>query len=372
MDIVPRLEVHYYLQDDSHSLDAVVRNRCEAEFLAAVSYIAQTLGVELRFEATVPAEGGFRDIWRIVVGKASHPLLGTVLIPLVSLVLTQTVNIWNAPPKPNPELEKQQLEINRLIIEHWKLENQLSQLEIQKRERESALASKPSAQPQAGTAATMTVPAPPPMPAAEHPPSAVNDSIPLVSANASGKPLQLQRDLKVVTRRSNFYKHLLAYERATAVGFRVVPVDGPSPDEAITERSQFAAFIMQSNVLEPDVSEALVEIVSPVISEGDMKWKGRRSGEVITFAMNDWAFKQQVFRNEVSFQHGDSIRCVLETDRKLDEAGNEKITGYRVTTVLDKIDGSGKVHETFQGRRKRFADKQPADGQADLFGTTDA
>ncbi|MCX4176708.1 MULTISPECIES: hypothetical protein [Paraburkholderia] len=372
MDIVPRLEVHYYLQDDSHSIDAVVRNRCEAEFLAAVSYITQALGIELRFEATVPVEGGFRDIWRIVVGKASHPLVGTVLIPLLSLVLTQTVNIWNAPPKPNPELEKQQLEINRLNIEHWKLENRLSQLEIQKRERESALVSKPSAKPQAGTAATTAVPASPPMPVPERSSSAVNDSNPVVSTNGGGNTLQLQSDLKVVTRRSNFYKHLLAYERVTAVGFRAIPVGGPAPDEVITERSQFTAFIMQSNVLEPDVSDALIEIVSPVISEGDMKWKGRRSGEVITFAMNDRAFKQQVFRSEVSFQHGDSIRCVLETDRKLDEAGNEKVTGYRVTTVLDKIDGSGKVHETSQGRRKRFADKQPADGQADMFGTKDA
>ncbi|WP_175701387.1 hypothetical protein [Burkholderia ambifaria] len=372
MDNIPRLEVHYYLQDESHAIDAIVRNRCEAEFLAAVSYITQSLGIELRFEATVPAEGGFRDIWRIVLAKAGHPLVGPVFIPLVSLILTQAVNIWNAPPKPNPELEKQQLEINRLTIEHWKLENQHSQLEVQKLERESASTLKQPEQPSAKGAATTVIPASPPAQISERPASSAGAAHSSASAHSDGKPLQLQTAAKVVTRRSNFYKHLLAYDRVTAVGFRAIPVDEPGRGEAVIERSQFNTFILQTNVLEPDVREALIEIVSPVISEGDVKWKGRQNGEVITFSMNDRAFKRQVFRNEVSFQHGDSIRCVLEIDRKLDEAGTERIVGYRVTTVLDKIDGSGGVYETPQGRRKRFANTRPADGQADLFGTGSA
>ncbi|MFL9966598.1 hypothetical protein PQR02_37675 [Paraburkholderia sediminicola] len=368
MDYVPRLEVHYYLQDELHSMDAMVRNRCEAEFLAAVSHITQALGVELRFEATIPEEGGFRDIWRVVASKASNPAVATILIQLLTLAVTQAVNIWIAAPKPNPELEKQQLEINKLTIDHWKLENRRSELEVQKLERESSRTSK-SSEGAVSNGATVTVaPVAPSLTVRELVPSPIGNSTTADSSNAVRKPLQLQMDSKVVTRRSNFYKQLLTYEKVTAVGFLPVLVDRPVPDEAIIERSQFNTFIMQTNALEPEVREAIIEIVSPVISEGNMKWKGRSNGEVISFAMSDRTFKQQVFRTEVSFQHGDSILCVLETDRKLDEVGNETVTGYRVTTVLDKIDGSGTVHETAQGRRKRFADKQPKNDYPDLFG----
>ncbi|MGY6121605.1 hypothetical protein ACW9YQ_14765 (plasmid) [Paraburkholderia strydomiana] len=368
MDYVPRLEVHYYLQDELHSMDAIVRNRCEAEFLAAVSHVAHALGVQLRFEATVPQEGGFRDIWRVVASKASNPAVAAVLIQLLTLAVTQAVNIWNAAPRPNPELEKQQLEINKLTIEHSKLENRRSELEVQKLERESRRTPVPSNEAASNGAAVTVAPRAPSLigPDTVQPP--VGNSTTADSSDAAHKPFQLQMDSKVVTRRSNFYKQLLTYEKVTAVGFRPVPVDRPAPDEAIIERARFNTFIMQTNVLEPDVREATIEIVSPVISEGNMKWKGRSNGENISFAMNDRAFRQQVFRNEVSFQHGDSILCVLETDRKLDEVGNETVTGYRVTTVLDKIDGSGTVHETVQGRRKRFADKHPKDDYPDLFG----
>lgn len=344
-------------------MDAVVRNRCEAEFLAAVSVITQALGVELRFEATVPAEGGFRDIWRILADKSGHPLS----VALLSLILNQAVSIWTAPAKPNPELEKQQLEINKLTIEHWKLENRRAELELDKLESENREGSSagPTSPP---TGATITVT--PLHPLASEPEqlhSATSTSSADATANSTGKTLQLQLDPKVITRRSNFYKHLLAYGNVTAVGFRAVSVDESARDESVVERPQFSTFIVQTSELVPEVRETQIEIVSPVITGRDMKWKGLWNGGVISFGMQDKEFKRQVFRNEVSFQHGDSIQCVLEIDRKLNEIGVETVTGYRVTTVLDKIDGKGAAHETPQGRKKRFADKRPKDAQADLF-----
>lgn len=369
MKQIPQLEVHYHLKDGLHSMDALVRNRCEAEFLGAVSYITKTLGVELRFEATFPTEGGFRDLWRVLIDKENQPWVTAILMPLVLLILNQTVTIWNAPAKPSPELEKQQLEINRLTIEHWKLENHRSALEVQKLERE--IVKTPETAQVPGLVSASPPVRPPPLWGASAPsaPNAGNATTVEGGATAIGhqKP-PLQTDSNVITRRSNFYKQLIDYERVTAVGFRWIADDRSTSEETTVERSRFGEFIIRIDTLEPEVSVALIEIVSPVITEGDMKWKGRRNGETISFAMGDGVFKKQVFQGAVSFQHGDSIRCVLESERKLDEVGNVKVTGYRVKTVLDKIDGSGEVHETLQGRKKRFADKQPSDGQSDLFG----
>ncbi|AMV41344.1 hypothetical protein [Paraburkholderia caribensis] len=359
MDKVAYLEVHYYLKDESHAMNAFVRNRCEADFLNAVSHIIKAFGVEFCFEATVPGEGGFREKWRIY---AAHPLA----VSLLTLLLNQAIEIWKAAPAPNLELEKQQIEINKLTAEHLKLENRLSELQIQKLEKEKADISQPSAP--LATSGVLPASRPIATGGSEKRLSELSGVTVFDGPESREKPIQLQLDAKVVTPRSDFYKQLITYENVTAVGFRAIPPAGPVASESVVERSQFRMFIMQPNTLEPDVSEAQIEIVSPVIIEGDMKWKGRRNGEVISFAMSDRAFKQQVLSKELSFQHGDSIRCILEIDRKLDETGAEKITGYRVTTVLDKIDGNGNAHETPQGRRKRFTDKQPKDGQSDLFG----
>jgi|GEM_PF-407183 len=364
MENTVRLEAHYYLKNDSHSMDAFIRNRCEAEFLATVSYIAQRLGAELRFEATVPAEGGFRDIWNVLVHKDNKTYTIPAVTAVLTTLLTLTVQIWLSPAKPNEELERQQLEINRLTIEHWKTENERSELEVQKLKRELA----------AGTAAT-SHPALPGATIQESPTSSIY--VPqliqperLLPPSTLGveklKHLSLQLDPKLNRRRSNFYKQLISYSAVTGVGFRWVPHDEPAQEEQIVQRVDFSNFVLQSDKLAPEVTEAVIEIVAPVITYGDIQWKGRWNDQAISFTMDDKAYKEEVLHNRVSFQHGDSIRCVLESERKLDEFGNAKVTGHRVTTVLDKIEGSGEIQETPQGRKRRF-EKSHADGQFGLF-----
>ena len=360
MENVGHLEVHYHLQNGLHSMDALVRNRCEAEFLAAAAYITEKLGVELRFEATVPEEGGFRDIWRMVAKNINQPWVGSVLTPMVALLVT----IWNAPAKPNPELERQQIEMNRLAILHSKLENRRTELEIRKLEGDIHEHAAPLKEAQRDASNPAAQPAPPTHD--EHNPRSADASSSASSTKPEDQPMRLQLDAKVVTRRSNFYKQLVGYSKVTAVGYRARL--GSRTHEIYVERAAFSDFIMQSNWLEPEVSEEVVEIVSPVLSPGDLKWKGRRNGEVISFAMNDRSFRDEVYHNEMSFRSGDSIRCILEKDRDLDEVGAERVRGYRVTTVIERIESTGKIHETSQGRIKRFLDSQPNDAQFDMFG----
>lgn len=49
------IELHYWFNDDSHAMDAVVFNRCEYEFLGIAKEIAQKLKVDLEIE-TEPDE----------------------------------------------------------------------------------------------------------------------------------------------------------------------------------------------------------------------------------------------------------------------------------------------------------------------------
>ena len=66
------------------------------------------------------------------------------------------------------------------------------------------------------------------------------------------------------------------------------------------------------------------------------KWKGLYQGTPISFSMKDTEFRNSVLREEISFQHGSVINCVLNIHREFDEIGDVVITGYSVVTVIKK------------------------------------
>ncbi|ENM3825773.1 hypothetical protein AB5A11_003551 [Vibrio cholerae] len=43
MNQADKLEIHYYFNDESHNIDAIVRNKCEAEILAILLEAANIL-----------------------------------------------------------------------------------------------------------------------------------------------------------------------------------------------------------------------------------------------------------------------------------------------------------------------------------------
>lgn len=352
------LELHYYLPPGEHAMDAFTRNKCEAEALAAFMRVCQRLGIELTVESVAHAEGGLRDAWRFAI-RPEHAYTNLVL--LLSLLLPNFITIWNAPPKPDKELEAINKELAKATLEEKRLIIEKTKKELQK-------------------AANQVTP--PPVPAASAPAVQYED----VEVDVGGGQKQLKRqavkqaqieavvtkqrnavskkaiailadDPKFSTRRSNFYKALLSYEKVRAVGWSVVQ-DGESAPEVVVPKKDFVKFVLTTDKLPTRVIEdAVIEIVAPVIREGGMNWKGLYLGEPIGFAMKDDAFKSAVLRRAVSFQAGNAIRCGLEVAVKLDETGEEVVIGYSVPVVMDLIDESGAV-ETPQGRRHRFNEKQ--------------
>lgn len=308
-----KLELHYHFTDDSHAMNALVRNKCEAEALAVFLRIAGELGIPLQIESTAFTEGGLREIWQFA-GKNSNQL--TLLLAVAALLFSRV-------PVSDPEQDVLDKEVAKATLEEKKLN-------IEKLRREHV------AKPSCGE----TI-------------SAVADL--------------LEDDHKVVSRRSNFYRFLLDYPKVAAVGFGYAPSSKVHPTvEHTVRRHDFSRFVFPSGKLPIEVVEgAQIEIVAPVLVAGKHQWKGMYLGKPITFSMLDREFKAAVLRGAVSFQCGTSIECILTVHRKLDEVGEINITGYTVTTVLAKTDATT-PERTMQGKRHSF-NKRAVGAQTELF-----
>ncbi|KAB7707696.1 hypothetical protein GBN32_14065 [Plesiomonas shigelloides] len=313
MDLAKKFEIHYHLADQSHSMDASVKNKCEAEFLAVANEIADILGVDLVWESQALREGGIREVWTAIGSNNSQ----------IALIISVLALVWSMVPQNDQELVDLQKEEARLSIEAKKLE-----IKRLKKELEDS---------------------PPTEKTIKRASRLVNDN------------------RKVVIRRSNFYKTLSQCEKVYKVGFSTLGRNNLQIyDELTIEHNDFNKFIVTSSELKPTkVASARIEIVSPVLKEGKAKWKGIYKGEHINFDMNDKTFKNSVLSRQISFKNGSEILCILLIHRSIDELGETIINGYSVDIVLESIE-SGLSQETKQGKAYRHA-KNLSDKQGDLF-----
>jgi len=305
-----KFELHYYFCDETHSMNAFVRNKCEVEVLAIISEISEIMGVSIQVESEALAEGGLRNKWKIL-GDNSGAI--SVVIALSALAVSVYPHIDNE----NRNLEKEDLQLS--------IEERKHRLSLLKERIKSG-----------------------------------GDFESLASDI-------LNEDYKVTTRRSNFYKHLNHYPKVSKVGVIRRDIDDSLlGEERVIERRDFNKFVLKTNKLPPNIDDkAIIEIVSPVLKSGKYQWKGIYNGKVIPFSMSDHAFKASVIHGEMSFQNGTVIKCVLEEALKLDEIGDIKSTGYTVTTVISK-DDNGEWLETKQGINYEYSKKQ-RNNQGELF-----
>jgi hypothetical protein len=313
MDKIEKFEFHYYLNDDSHSMDALIQNKCEAEILAIAYEAIVSLELSLTINSEALREGGLREIWT-VIGKNSAQI--ALVISVITLVLSQV-------PKKNSELEDLQKEEARLSIEEKKLTIEKLKKDLGKKE---------------------------------------------VSQNSilSGVKI-VNHNYKIVTRKSNLYKLLENYQKVTKIGVSTLDIKNQLiSKEQIVDRELFSRFILASNNLKPVIVEdAIIEIVSPVIKDRKAKWKGIYQGKMISFSMDDKEFKREVLSKNVSFTNGAGIICVLKIYKKLNEVGEVVTSGYSVDTVLENQNSDISL-ETKQGKTYRFVKKQK-EGQGELF-----
>jgi hypothetical protein len=64
-------QLHYFLKDDSHSIDAITLNKAEGELLKIFREVISILGLEneISFEATAIEEGGIKAFYKFLNKK---------------------------------------------------------------------------------------------------------------------------------------------------------------------------------------------------------------------------------------------------------------------------------------------------------------
>jgi len=313
MEDLTKFSLHYFLEDDSHSMDARVRNQCEAHFLTLAYEAIEILGFDLQIEAEASSEGGVKDWWKLLGENSTQ----------VAIIISTLALIYSVVPKDDKELIDLQKQDLRLSIQQRKLA-----LSTVKRDIENKILSQNSIE------------------------------------NAA---LLINHSNKAVVAKSNFYKKLSGYKKVTQIGIAAANDKNEIvlPEKIIT-RNKFPKFILKPQKLKPDIdSEAMIIVAAPVILEGTKTWKGVYQDKPLSFKMNDVDFQDDVLAKKYRFASGDAIRCELHTHKKLDQTGEIVTTGYSVEVVLDYIEGD-ETRETPQGHAQRYTNNQRND-QHDLF-----
>lgn len=293
------IELHYFLRDETHTMNAFIRNECEKELLTIFKEVILSLDIEIDVESEAFKEGGLKEIWKFL-GKNGVQ---------ITLVLTVIVLVLSRIPVENKEL------VN-LQIENLELDNELKRQELKKIKSEVK----------------------------------TNEEL---TEEVVERVLEiLDKDYKIIWHKSNFYKKLNFYPKVTKLTTqRLNEQNEPVEKERTVERQDFGKFILRSDTFPPNIDEeALIDIISPVLKKGNFSWKGFYKGDIISFEMNDQMFKNSVLNKEIEFINGTAIKCVLHQNRKIDETGFVKIVQNKVLTVIEIITEDNYL-ATEQGKR---------------------
>jgi hypothetical protein len=297
------LELHYWFEDKTHTMDAVVQNRCEYEFLGLLREIASTFNAEILIETEPLADGGLRR-WFKVISKEENRKAAITTTLIVSLTAAIFITPVTTSVAKITEKVIEQIFEDKEVKE---LEKEKLQLEVEKLKQE-------------------------------------------IQRNN----ILLNQNSVVKKKKSNFYETLENYYKVNKVSFAIENNDKVKlDDEQIVTREKFKEYILVSDDLEPvEVDNAIIEIISPVLKKGNYKWLGVYDGNSIPFNMKSKEFKTLVQTGVIQFKNGTSINCFLVIRKKVDNEGLEKIIGYDVLRVNNYFENDKPV-ETPEGKHHR-------------------
>jgi hypothetical protein len=273
------LQLHYFFRDESHSIDAFLRNEAEKELLGIFRDISENLNISIRLETLPTVEGGFKETWKLI-GQNSVQI--TLIVSITAIFLSRF-------PVENEEL-------TQLQIENLKLDNELKRKELEKLNLEFLNDQK------------------------ELDEGIVKDTVELVLKN-----------YKVSWRKSNLFKKLQNYHKVDYLEVQRFKDKDPVGPPRKIPRVNFSKFILKSDDLpELEIADATIDVISPALKSGRFRWKGFYQNDIITFEMNDSEFKNQVLRGDIHFSNTFSIEVEMSQKRKIDQDGSIKVT---LTTV---------------------------------------
>ncbi|MEY4438696.1 MAG: hypothetical protein RIQ36_160 [Pseudomonadota bacterium] len=292
--------IHYYLDDQSHQMDAFTRNQCELEMLSVLSEVGRLLDMEVSIETKAYGEGGLQEYWNLAgTSKDQIDLLIRVLILLFGFTN------WAVHIRGKLKLTEQQIKQNELTLAK-------TRLEIKKLGKEVDDLTK-------GETRQLELEA-------------------LPTSEEIAKALLAQK--KVAIRRSNMYEKLISNEKVKAIGFSKSH-KSRTPESQVA-RAEFSKFIVKPEDVEPiSIQKVTVEIVSPVLRSGKTKWRGILDKKPINFEIGDPVFLLSVLTRKVHFENGTTIVCDVDVLLRENELGEIETAGYVVSKVHQVVSGDG-------------------------------
>ena len=309
---VSKIELHYFFSDTSHSMNAMIRNKCEVNLLGILKEIASTLGARVQVETEAFAEGGLRE--RFVLHSKSE-FIRSMVAALFHYVLALEVDIEKVVNEEDKDKTKRAIEKLRKELKEYEKDN--------------------------------------------------DTEVDLDNAAAI-----FGSNLKILKLKSNFYRHINNCEKSTKFSVQQLKNDNSLSGKAnIVARKKFDTYMLVADTLKPETDEAaVIEIISPVLKVGSYKWKGiyLSTGRIINFSMKDNDFKNEIINQGTLFKNGTRIECILDSTRKMSEFGEVTVTGYSVPRVTRKLDDAASVDIAHVKPAKKK--KEPEIQQLDLFG----
>jgi hypothetical protein len=317
LSTISKLQFHYWFSDKTHTMDAMVHNKCEREVLEIAKIVAKLIGVSITIETEPSAKGGLKS-WLTLTAKSPKHKSANKIALVNLLVLTIMVTSGNT-------------NLNQVL--NILLNNLFADREIDDSQRQ-VLAKQ-----------------------IDRLKEELVNYLPLVEENSLIKK-----------RRSNYYDLLRKNQKVKSLS--IVLTDNlkkPITEEQLVSRDNFKLFKVTIGSIVKQVLENIeVEIISPVLVKGNHKWKGTYKDEPISFTMKADEFMVLVQSGKVEFKSGSSINCKLEIEKKVNSAGIEKISGYNIIGV-ESYSENGKTMltpETKQRQKETTISKK----QLDLFG----
>lgn len=288
------LELHYWLNDESHSMDAFIQNKCEYEFLGALKEICSLFDADVIIETEPLAEGGIIRWFKILTKKDKKSIIVGVIAGLAIAVFVTPVST---------SISK----ATEIIIGKIFEDEELKDLEKENLKLEIEL-----------------------------------------------KRQKIEENNIIAKKRSNFYETLENYPKVSQVSIQVENENKISfIEEKSINREIFKEFVLVSDELTPlEIDNAVIEIISPVLKKGKYKWMGIYNGEKISFNMKSNEFKTLVQVGDIEFKNGSSINCLLNIKRRINSEGQEYIVGYDVVRVNNYFENETPI-ETPEGRKHR-------------------
>ena len=75
------LELHYWFNDNTHTMDAFIQNKCERDFLDIINEVAKTFDIAIIVETEPLSEGGIKRWFKVISkNENSKAIITTALI----------------------------------------------------------------------------------------------------------------------------------------------------------------------------------------------------------------------------------------------------------------------------------------------------